>query len=139
MGTSETQSFCNPSHRVRRELPPPIQIQSSDYSFIICLVLLRISTQIVKEQGALDLHSSWDLLGLPGAVAVEKVGIRLGLHPAVNGQIIHGVAAAVDIDFTQSLLWCGGGASTDGIMPNITAKASSMENNLCFTIYSSIK
>ena len=51
----------------------------------------------------------WDLLGLPGGVFVKEVSIRLGLHPAVDGQIIHGVAAAVNVDLTQGLLRGGGG------------------------------
>ena len=52
----------------------------------------------------------WDFLGLPGTVLIEEIGVGLCLYFAVDGQVLHGVAAAVNVDLTQGLLRGGGGA-----------------------------
>ena len=58
-----------------------------------------------------------DLLDLPGAVAVEEVGVGLALDLAVDGQIGHAVAAVVDIDLPQGLLRGGGRRGRQGQQP----------------------
>ena len=52
----------------------------------------------------------WDFLGFPGAVFIEEIGIGLGLYLSIDGQVLHGIAAAVNVDLTQGLLRGGGGA-----------------------------